>query len=212
MIDGEVAFISICFVLFVSTLLIAFSFRKKKMGLDVYSGRGVIFTVDEFLKVINGKNKSNVVGACRLFFQGLDDHAKASGDEWRADLAKRFSILSTLKKGMKLSEIREIIASVVDVGGEVAKYGECWVENSEYIEELFNSILDFCPEADNLPPISQVVAWGSGRNNGWEVPKGVACVVFDSDYCFERSLSEQGLALQKVLGHCDETEWTEMSY
>jgi hypothetical protein len=212
MIDGEGAFLSICFVLFVSTLLIAFSFRKKKMGLDIYSGRGVIFTVDEFLKVINGKNKSNVVNACGLWVDKLNDQAKASGEEWHSDLAKRFNILSTLKKGMKISEIREVIASVVDVGGEVSKYGDCWVENSEYIEELFSNILDACPEADNVPPINQVVAWGSGRNNGWEVPKGVACVVFDSEYCFERALSEQGQAVQKVFGHCDETEWTEMSY
>jgi len=87
MIDGEVAFISICFVLFVSTLLIAFSFRKKKMGIDVYSGRGIVFSVDEFLKVINGKNKSNVVGMCLSFLQGLEfkglkmklNHLKMSG-------------------------------------------------------------------------------------------------------------------------------------
>jgi hypothetical protein len=212
MIDGEIAFISICFVLFVSTLLIAFSFRKKKMGIDVYSGRGIVFSVDEFLKVINGKNKSNVVGMCLSFLQGLENEAESSEDEWRADLVKHFSALSTLKKGMKISEIREVISSVVTLGGEVAKYGDCWVENSEYIEELFGSILDICPEADNLPPISQVVAWGSSRYNGWDVPKGVACVVFDSDYCFERTLSEQGQAVQKVFGHCDETEWTEMSY
>jgi len=31
------------------------------MGVDIYSGRGVIFTVDEFLKVINGKNKRDAV-------------------------------------------------------------------------------------------------------------------------------------------------------
>jgi len=84
MIDGEVAFVSICFVLFVSTLLIAFSFRKKKMGIDVYSGRGIVFSVDEFLTVINGKNKSNVVGICLSFLQGLENQAESSEDEWRA--------------------------------------------------------------------------------------------------------------------------------
>ena len=42
MIDSEVAFVSICFVLFVSTLLIAFSFRKKKMGTDIWAGKGIL--------------------------------------------------------------------------------------------------------------------------------------------------------------------------
>ena len=47
MIDDEIAFVSICLVLFVSTLLIAFSFRKKKMGTDIYSGKGVIADIDD---------------------------------------------------------------------------------------------------------------------------------------------------------------------
>ena len=212
MIDFEIAFVSICLVLFVSTLLIAFSFRKKKMGIDVYAGRGVIVDVDDFLKIINGKNKSNVVGVCLSFLQGLEGEAESSEDEWRHNLVKHFSVLSTLKKGTKISDIREVISSVVTLGGEVAKYGECWVEHSEYIEELFQSIIHICPEGDNLPPISQVVAWGSARYNGWDVPLGVPCVVFDSDYCFTRVMSEEGKAVEKIFGHCHESEWTEMSY
>ena len=41
------------------------------MGMDIYSGRGVIFTVDEFLKVINGKSKSEVVAVCQLSIKTL---------------------------------------------------------------------------------------------------------------------------------------------
>jgi len=181
------------------------------MGIDIYSGRGVIFTVDEFLKVINGKSKSDVVAACLTFHQDLVRDARQNpNDDWKTGVAESFKALGGLKKSMKLDEIREIIASTVEVGGEVAKYGDCWVENSEYVEELFGKILDVSGH-DELPYISQVTAWGSCRNNGWEVPKGVACVVFDSEYCFERTLSEHGRLLKKVLGHCDETEWTEMS-
>ena len=183
------------------------------MGLDVYSGRGVIFTVDEFLRVINGKSKSDVVAVCLSFHQDLVvDARQHPDDDWRQNLAESFKSLGSLKKSMKLDEIREIIASTVEVGGQVAKYGDCWVENSEYIENLFTGILDVCPHADDLPYIQEITAWGSGRNNGWEVPKGVACVVFDSESCYERTLSDQGKAVKKLLGHCDETEWTEMSY
>ena len=182
------------------------------MGMDVYSGRGVIVDVNDFLKIINGKNKSNVVGICLSFLSGLENEAEASGDEWRIDLAKRFSALSTLKKGMKISDIREVISSVVVLGGEVSKYGECWVEDCEYIEELFQSIIHICPEGDSLPPIEQVCAWGSARLNSYDVPLGVPCVVFDSGYCFTRVISEEGKAVEKIFGHCHESEWTEMSY
>ena len=183
------------------------------MGLDVYSGKGVVFTTDEFLRVINGKSKANVVATCVAYSEKLKKDAQENPDDyWRTELSASFKALRTLKSSMKLSEIREIIASTVEVGGEVAKYGDCWVENSEYVQDLFTHILDVCPHANDLPYIQEVTAWGSGRNNGWEVPKGVACVVFDSDSCYERTLSDQGKAVKKLLGHCDETEWTEMSY
>ena len=45
------------------------------MGMDIYSGRGVIFTVDEFLKVINGKSKSDVVDYFKKFVYGEDNTA-----------------------------------------------------------------------------------------------------------------------------------------
>lgn len=182
------------------------------MGMDIYSSRGVIFTTNEFLRVINGKSKSDVVDSCLTFHQDLVVDARQNpDDEWKNKLAESFKPLGGLKTSMKLDEIREIIASVVEVGGEVSKYGDCWVENAEYVEGLFNHVLCACGHASDLPCIQEVTAWGSGRNNGWDVPKGVACVVFDSDSCYERTLSEQGKAVKKLLGHCDETEWTEMS-
>lgn len=182
------------------------------MGMDIYSGRGIVVEVDDFLKIVNGKNKSSIVAVCLTFHQDLVVDARQNpDDEWKTNLSNSFKALGGLKSKMKLGEIREIIASVVKTKGEVAKYGECWVENSDYVQDLFTRILDACPDVDDLPYIQEVTAWGSGRNNGWEVPKGVACVVFDSDSCYERTLSEQGQAVKKAFGHCDETEWTEMS-
>ena len=181
------------------------------MGMDIYSGRGIVLTADEFLKVINGKSKKGVVAVCRDFYEGLQEYADDSENQWKCNLAERYKLLSTLNSSMKLCKIRDIINSTVKIGGEVAKYGDCWVEDSEYVESLFTRILDVCPHADDLPHIQEVTAWGSGRNNGWDVPKGVACVVLDSDSCFERTLSDQGKAVKKMFGDCYETEWTEMS-
>ena len=89
-------------------------------------------------------------------------------------------------------------------------FPECYVEGAEFVQELFEKILDV--SGFDLPYIQEVTAWGSSRYNGWDVPKGVACVVFISEECYVKTLSEQGMAVKKLLGHCDETEWTEMSY
>jgi len=184
------------------------------MGVDIYSSKGVICSVDEFLGVINGKNKKAIVKVCKDFWQELVDQCdkgyKPEPEPWRAELADSFNAFYNLEPTMTIKEIKEIIGSVVLVKGEVSKYGECWVENSEYIESLFGQILN--ASGFDLPYIQEVTAWGSGRYNGWEVPTGVACVVFNSSDCFVKTLSEEGKAVKKLLGHCDETEWTEMSY
>ena len=180
------------------------------MGVDIYSSRGIVVTVEDFLKIINGKNKSNVVSVCNSYYEyRLEEAGESKG--WLKELADQYKVLSTLKTTMKLSEIREIIASTVNFYGEPSKYGDCGVNDAEYTEELFTRILDACPEADNIPYIQEITAWGSSRYNGYGVPKGVACVVFDSEDCFKRTLSKHGKAVEKLFGHCDETEWTEYS-
>ena len=169
--------------------------------MDIYSGRGIVFTVDEFLnKIINGKNKKAIV---EVIVEAITQNAF---DYLTGVAPESFDVLCNLKPNMKLAEIKEIIASVGEVDGEGS---DCYVVDSDAIEALFDKILEV--SGHDLPPISEVTAWGSGRYNGWDTPKGVACVVFDSDSCFERKLSDQGKAVKKLFGSCDETEWTEMS-
>lgn len=181
------------------------------MGTDVYSGRGIVATVDEFLGVVNGKNKAIVVDVCIAFYQDLAEQAEQNPDDnWRTVLADEFKALADLKKSMPINTIRSIIGSVVEVTGDVSKYGHCYVTNADYLDNLFSNIVGV--SGFDLPYIQEVTAWGSSRYNGWDVPKGVACVVFNSEECFVKTLSPQGEAVQKFLGHCDETEWTEMSY
>jgi hypothetical protein len=183
------------------------------MGMDIYSSRGIILTVDEFLGVVNGKNKATVVKACKNFHQDLvtecDKGHKPEPEPWRAELADAFNALADLKPTMPLSTIRGIIASVVVIDGEPAKYGDCYVENSDCVLDLFDKIL--IASGHDLPSIDEVTAWGSSRLNGWEVPKGIACVVLNSEECYVKALSDQGENVKKVFGHCNETEWTEMS-
>ena len=210
MISSEFAFISICFILFVSTLLIAFSFRKKKMGTDIWSSRGIIADESEVVRFINGKNKKIVIQTCQEFYDELLDQYKENPDEWRKHLVDDFDGINLISTKATIAEVRKALQSVIKVKGEVAKYGECYVENSEYLMDLFNKLFEACDL--DIPYLENIVAFGSARYNGWDVPLGVACFVFSSNECFVRTLSEEGKNLKKMIGHCDETEWTEISY
>ena len=210
MIDGEVAFVSICFVLFVSTLLIAFSFRKKKMGTDIWSSKGIIADESEVVAFINGKNKKLVIKTCQEFYEELLDQYKENPDEWRKQLVDDFDGIYNISTKATIAEIRRALQSVVKVEGEVSKYGDCYVEHSEYLMDLFNKLFEACDL--DIPYLENVVAFGSARYNGWDVPLGVACFVFSSDQCFVRTLSEEGKNLKKMIGHCEESEWTDISY
>ena len=210
MISSEFAFISICFILFVSTLLIAFSFRKKKMGTDIYSGKGVIADVDDIVRFVNGKNKRTVIKTCQEWYNGILDEYKENPDEWRKQVVDDFDGIYNISTKATIAEVRRALQSVVKVEGEVAKYGDCYVEHSDYLMDLFNKLFEACDL--DVPYLENVVAFGSARYNGYDVPLGVACFIFSSNECFVRTLSEEGKNLKKMIGHCDETEWTEISY
>jgi hypothetical protein len=181
MIDGDGAFLSICFVMFVSTLLIAFSFRKKKMG----------------------KNKKLVIKTCQEFYDELRDQYIESPDEWREQIVNDFEGINNISTKATIAEIRRALQSIIKVEGEVSKYGDCYVEHSEYLMDLFNKLFEACDL--DIPYLENVVAFGSARYNGYDVPLGVACFVFSSDQCFVRTLSEEGKNLKKMIGHCQET-------
>lgn len=188
------------------------------MGTDIYSGTGVICEVDQAVKFINGKNKAAVIQICAEFYNELvAESAKAPEDQWRKDTLKFFNPLKKFVDGEhqgRIGDIQEIVASVVKVSGKPAKYDiDTHVLNSEHVTELFQKIIASYSEVMgvDIPYLTEVTAWGSARYNGWDVPLGVACFVFDKEDCFTQALSNEGKALKKVIGHCDETEWTEYS-
>ena len=179
------------------------------MGTDIYSDKGVIASVEDLVKVINGKNKKDVVSICQCMYQKILN-LKDNGS-WFAEAAEHFSPLATLSPTMKINDIRALLVSLVVVNGEPAKYNtDIEVAFADYIKELWDDIINHC--APILPELKYVQAFGSSRYNGWEVPLGEACFIFDSEECYIKTLSEQGQQLKKLIGHCDETEWTEISY
>ena len=210
MITGEIAFVSICFILFTSTLLIAFSFRKKKMGTDIYSSKGVMADTDEIVRFVNGKNKKIVIKTCQEWYNELVNRYEEEPDEWNEQLVDDFEGIDKISTKATIAEIRRALQSIIKVEGEVSRYGDCYVGHADHLMDLFNKLFEACDL--DIPYLENVTAFGSARYNGWDVPLGVACFFFSSNECFVKTLSEQGENLKKMIGHCDETEWTEISY
>ena len=174
------------------------------MGIDISSSRGVIATVDQVVKCINSKSKKDVIMACSNFYEELIERC---GEE--DFIVEQFSVIKDIPFKSSIKRVREAIASTVIVEGEASKYGKCGVQEYELVTELFQNILD---AADiDLPWLETVTAFGSSRYNGYSLPMGVACFVFNEDQCYFKELSDSGQKLKKMIGHCDVTEWTEYS-
>lgn len=184
------------------------------MGVDVYSESGVLATSDEILKFVTGKNKKQVVEICQNFYDELKQESDNDPDaEWRKKTVEHFGCLNNIK-AKTIDDLRQVLESVIKVSGEPAKYDvDTHVVYSEELQCLFSKIVEAysLSTGKDLPYLTEVNAWGSSRYNGWDVPKGVACFIFDQDSCFERSMSDEGKNLKKVIGHCDLTEWTTFS-
>jgi len=173
------------------------------MGTDVWSESGIIAFTEEVVKIVNGKNKNKVVEICQSFWENISL-------EEDSDKKDHFKPLQNISNKSKISEIQEILSSIVNIDGEPSKYNtDIEVRYSYELEDLFGSILALCPD---LPELKSITAFGSARLNGYSVPLGVACFIFDSNDCFEQVLTEKGKYLKKVIGHCRETEWTIVSY
>ena len=167
------------------------------MGTDVYSESGIIAGIDEMVGLIRKKDLKTVIDIC-----------ENKSLESLADLEP----LKTINKKSTIEEVRDVLFECVKVHGEPAKYGsdECYLENEYAVVVLWGEILS--ETRPTLPPLNEVRIFDSARYNGWDVPLGEACFIFDSSDCFIRTLSDRGKALRRAIGHCETTEWTIVSY
>tara|TARA_B100000029_G_C17273271_1_gene850621 strand:+ start:234 stop:734 length:501 start_codon:yes stop_codon:yes gene_type:complete len=166
------------------------------MGTDVYSESGIIATTDDVIGLLRKKDLKKVIEICM-------DESLEIGD---------LEPLKKINKKSSIEEVKNVLFECVKVHGKPSKYGndDCYLENSYQLECLWDSILsDTRPE---LPSLKEINVFDSPRYNGWNVPLGEACFIFDSTNCFVQTLSEEGQVLKKAIGHCDESEWTIVSY
>lgn len=110
----------------------------------------------------------------------------------------------------RLAQIRsgaELLRFMIDLlyanqDGEVGRYGETYIRNDEILVDLWNLYLTsygHCAKT-NLPAISEVTTFGSGRNCDWVVDRfGHPYLVFSGDDVFETVLTQPGKVLQDIL-------------
>ena len=163
------------------------------MGMDIYAESGVIATISDMVRIIRKKDLRKVINAIEDLTQ----------DE-------NFDTEVSVSKNSTLEEVREALIDCENIKGEPSKYGgDCHIENGYELLELWNRIIEVArPE---LPSLMDVRIFDSGRVNGWDVPHGESCYIFDQDECFETKLSDTGKSLKRAIGHCVQTEWTVMS-
>lgn len=87
-------------------------------------------------------------------------------------------------------------------GGEVGRYSNTYIANEEILLDFWNSYLRAWSHCSKqlLPPIEQIVTFGSELNSGmpsWVC--GIPHLSFSTDSVFEQRLSLQGQALSNAL-------------
>ena len=119
--------------------------------------------------------------------------------------------VSSERAGQKSCSQPRIVVLRVASGAAGAQVvdGEEEVYGADNLLEFWQSILSVL--RPNLPVLQEVRAFTSNRLEGFGVPTGEACFIFATSDCFERILTEEGKALEKAIGHCDESEWTVVS-
>jgi len=178
------------------------------MGMDVYAEHGVIGTPDQFVQLVSGKNK-------KVMLECLADFLEKVVETFPKDSPVQQSVAAMMNGAapVTVAAVRQAILDVVVVEGEPSKYGgNCHLKEDEKLNDLFSEIMFVSGKADEFPRFVEVTVFSSGRFNGWDVPHGVPCVIFDDRECFKQTLSTKGKALKKIFGHTKVTEWTRVSY
>ena len=168
------------------------------MGMDIWSETGVIASTADMTGMLRKKDVKTLRETIQRFLKNED---------WK----KGHDLLGRVGNETSLEDICDALDSLVVVHGEPTKYGsdDCYVEDADEIASLWCAMLKkVFPE---LPSLKELTVFDSGRVNGWDVPHGEACFIFDASECFTETLSVKGRALKKAIGQCVKSEWTKMS-
>ena len=180
------------------------------MGVDITACEGVLASVEDIVKIVNSKNKQQVIdywhnwwsscgkdGDCKYFDPEEEQCGFVMGDLFEPPIGGHM---------MKIGVIRTLLKNMVNVEGAGLDTG---VVFNEEVYSFFQGLLQKI--SPKLPYLEGVEAWGSSRYNGWEVPKDVACFIFDAESCFRKVPTAAGKRLKEIIGDLDVTSWSHYS-
>ncbi len=191
------------------------------MGVDITACEGVLATIEDIVKIVNNKNKQQVLDYWNNWWSPdlasceHDRHEQVLGclnfdpDEEQCGfvMSDLFEPLAETNASMlKIGVVRTLLKNMVNVEGTGLDTGVVFAEEvHSFFEGLLNKI------APKLPYLESVEAWGSSRYNGWDVPLGVACFIFDAESCFRKVPTAAGKRLKEIIGDLDVTSWSDYS-
>lgn len=171
------------------------------MGVDIYSQKGVVLTIDEAVaKMIPSMKASEIKKLLPLIEAAAEDATALMHDrEFAANMQARLAGMRTTK---------ELRAWVVDLVHAFTSADEGYVDHADVLADMLLTIMG--PKNAKALPHFAFEYFNSGRYSGWDVPLGVPCVVFDADGLFEEKMTAAGRKLAKQLGvkSLSSTSWT----
>lgn len=179
------------------------------MGVDIYSYSGVVLTIDDMLSFVKDENRTKVLEACHTFYKDLYESVtpeQKSYEGYYSTMLEHFACLKDLDVESS-SEICDILLQLTDTTGEG---NEMEVIYSDAHLKLWRCIIK-TSEAE-LPELTDIKVWGAPRYQGYDVPREVACFIFDKNECYETKLSIAGENLENIVGSFRVCDWTVYSY
>ena len=156
------------------------------MGEDIYAYNNVMFTLDEFSKLINTKTKKYVHYAAKFCLNNWSWHNCNEDDECILFFVK-------IRNTKRVREIVSILLQDMPVEESFYQLVEYPAVFTLFWSRILNSI------DPNLPKPESIIRIYNGRMSGNEFFTDLPIILFDSDDCFTRVYSESGLALKKLL-------------
>lgn len=173
------------------------------MGTDYSQGNAINLSVYEIVKIVNGKNKANMVSILHNFCATSDQEAKQKR-------TKHFGHLTTKSH---ISDIQNAFIEFCEIAGEPGKYeGDCHFANADSydIKELINDMIN--SSGTKCPNVDDVTVFDSYRQHDG-CPIGEPCFLLDRSDIYIETLSDQGKYVKKISGgYISEISWTDVSY
>ena len=174
------------------------------MGVDIYTQKGVVLTVDEAAhKMIPSMKSGEIKKLLPLIESAATDALELVPDkEFSADMQARLV-------GLRTTTALRIW--FVDLVNAFVSADEGYIEHADVLADMLLTIMG--PKNAKALPHFAFEYFTSGRYSGWNVPLGTPCITFDADGLFEEKMTAAGRKLSKQLGikSLSSTTWTTYS-